>query len=56
MNQALVKEAAYEIGLGSCSKAEQFWKLQLLNDEFHQNTNFAKLSSAQWLFLYNVII
>ena len=32
-------------------KAEQFAKLQFLNDKIDQNTNFAKLPSAKWLFL-----
>ena len=33
-------------------KAEQFEKLQFWNDKIDQNTNFAKLPSAKWLFLY----
>jgi hypothetical protein len=33
-------------------KAEQFTKLQFLNDKDDQHTNFANLPSAKWLFLY----
>ena len=38
------------------SKAEQFAKLQFLNDKIDQNTNFAKLPSAKWLFLVYRIV
>ena len=37
---------------GKKSKAEQFPKLQFLNDKIDQNTNFAKLQSYKGLFLY----
>ena len=33
-------------------KVSQFTKFQLLNDKIDQNTNFAKLPSVKWLFLY----
>jgi hypothetical protein len=32
-------------------EAEQFAKIQLLNNKIDQNTNFAKLPSTKWLFL-----
>ena len=35
-------------------KAEQFAKLQVLNDKIDQNTNFAKLPSGKWLFQYEL--
>ena len=34
-------------------KLSNFEKLQFLNDRIDQNTNFAKLPSAKWLFWYN---
>ena len=35
------------------SETNQVFSFQLLNDKIDQNTNFAKLPSAKWLFWYN---
>ena len=42
--------------VSALAEGEQFAKLQLMEDKIDQNTNFAKLPSGKWLFLYKLVV